>query len=216
MTRIRLGGIGRRWLLAAGLAGTLVLAGAINVAAIGLQYANSTENSCSGYENGGTDNTILPSPAITTQWLCAVTVSTNVGPVPPGMVDSAGEVDMTATYTAPGLVPAACPLSSGIANTFSFTYQDALGGFSFSTTSMPYFSVDGSSCRTNYAGLASAIQLTNQYGAYSLMQYLCTFSASASYQAGPGTTIDTAVQRFQSVLFRVNNGASGACTPSNT
>lgn len=195
----------RRLILAASLAAIIGVGGATTASAVGRVYADGTSNACQEADRGQdstTDN------RFDTNWACAVTMTTNVTPLPTN--SSAGAAAIQASYS--GF--ASCGTTSTSTDFFTFTYEDAFGGFSFSGN-IPYFSTDLAQCHSNYAG-QTAIHLTNQFGLYATVDELCSFSITGQYNTG-AETIGSGPDSGMTVLsFVVDNTPTGtACSTTN-
>jgi hypothetical protein len=195
----------RRWLVAATLAAIIGVGGVSTASAVGRVYADGSSNSCWETDRGQASTV---DGKFDTNWQCAVTTSTNVTPLPTN--SSAGGALVQASYS--GL--ATCGTTSTSTDSFTFSYEDAFGGFSFSGD-IRYWSSDLTLCRSNYAGQA-AIHLTSQFGLYASIDELCSFSIIGQYNTG-ATTIGSGPDTGMTFLkFDVDNTPTGtACTTTN-
>ena len=188
----------RRWLVSSALAAVVVLVGATDVGAAGLQTASGS-GACAGDVQSGS--------TYSTSWLCAVTTTTTLSPLPGGA--SAGEATVTAVTT----IAASCGTAATDTAYITLDYTDALGGF-IATGYIPYSSANGKTCATDYAALTAPLTLFGQSGSYMAMTELCAFSISGPYETGSGISA-TAFWNTKAVSFTVDNGANGTCTPTN-
>lgn len=192
----------RRWLVATGLAAVIGIAGTTNAGAAGTAFANGTSNTCWEVDRG---QALTTDKMFDTNWACAATVSTNITILPTNT--SAGPVQLQASFAG----TATCGLTTSSTATFTFSYEDSFGGFSFSG-SIPYSSTDQNQCHTNYAGLTSCLQLSGQFGLYVNVSELNKFDMTGQYNSGSNTV---GTGPAAGLVFDVDNGSSATCTPTN-